>query len=106
MDISWIRSFPVLENKALKLKNLYLKNSNNESRAHVSPFMSIIRVIVMMLGETDGIGSFVNPYTEGNLHFGPMSIFFLILFIFLVPILLTNLLIGLAVGDIEVIFSF
>ena len=98
--------FSGIRKLSFKIKNFYLKNSNNESRAHVSPFMSIIRVIVMMLGETDGIGSFVNPYTEGNLHFGPMSIFFLILFIFLVPILLTNLLIGLAVGDIEVIFSF
>ena len=81
-----------LNSKSSLKKSLFYK----ESRGNIprdSPWISIIRVIVMMLGETDGIGSFINPYTEGVLHFGPMSIFFLILFILLVPILLTNLLV-------------
>ncbi len=47
-----------------------------------------------MLGETDGLNSFVIPYTLGELHFGPTTIFFLTLFIFLIPILLTNLLVS------------
>ncbi len=74
-----------------------------------------------MLGETDGLNSFIIPYVNGSLHFGKISLLFLVVFIFLIPILLTNLLvrtnlyfnlfnndfiysntqIGLAVGDIE-----
>ena len=46
-----------------------------------------------MLGETDGLNSFIIPYVNGSLHFGKISLLFLVVFIFLIPILLTNLLV-------------
>ena len=101
-----------------------------ESKANSTPAISVFRTIIMLLGETDGLNSFIIPYTNNQtspnrLHFGWISIAFLCVFIFLIPILLTNLLvnlpapllqlftlvsltlafasfkIGLAVGDIE-----
>lgn len=69
--------------------------------------MSLVRTFSMMLGEIDFLGTYVKPYyLEGHddksfLPF-PMPAFFVLgLFMVLMPILLMNLLIGLAVGDIE-----
>ncbi|CAF0715061.1 unnamed protein product [Brachionus calyciflorus] len=76
-------------------ENIYSYGANS------TPLISIYRSIVMMMGETDGLNSFIIPFTNNKLIFGKMSLFFLALFIFLIQILLTNLLIGLAVGDIE-----
>lgn len=50
----------------------------------------------MMLGELDGINSYVVPYNDQSnitLHFSDLSLCFIILFIMLVPILLINLLV-------------
>lgn len=61
----------------------------------------------MMLGEIDFLGTYVKPFymtTEDEKSFLPFPLpAFLILGLFMVlmPILLMNLLIGLAVGDIE-----
>lgn len=60
----------------------------------------------MMLGEMDFLGTYVHPYLEPGksgptLPFPLTSFFILGLFMVLMPILLMNLLIGLAVGDIE-----
>lgn len=61
----------------------------------------------MMLGEIDFLGTYVKPYymiddvEKAFLPF-PMPAFLILgLFMVLMPILLMNLLIGLAVGDIE-----
>ncbi|KAH9498447.1 hypothetical protein Btru_007504 [Bulinus truncatus] len=57
-----------------------------------------------MMLEVDYMASFNDPYTDtrdNTLHFGTLSLAFLTLFVLLMPILLMNLLIGLAVGDIE-----
>ncbi|XP_026747288.1 transient receptor potential cation channel subfamily A member 1 isoform X3 [Trichoplusia ni] len=67
--------------------------------------MSLMRTFAMMLGEIDFVGTYVQPYykseTDILLPF-PMPTFFILgLFMVLMPILLMNLLIGLAVGDIE-----
>ncbi|CAH2985204.1 unnamed protein product [Chilo suppressalis] len=67
--------------------------------------MSLMRTFAMMLGEIDFVGTYVQPYykaeTDIILPF-PMPTFFILgLFMVLMPILLMNLLIGLAVGDIE-----
>ncbi|XP_071446354.1 transient receptor potential cation channel subfamily A member 1 [Hetaerina americana] len=76
---------------------------NNLSFTNVP--MSLMRTFSMMLGEIDFLGTFVQPYYEVNgVKALPYPILtFLILGIFMVfmPILLMNLLIGLAVGDIE-----
>lgn len=61
----------------------------------------------MMLGEIDFLGTYVKPYYLTNedeksfLPFPLPAFFILGLFMVLMPILLMNLLIGLAVGDIE-----
>ncbi|XP_075991157.1 transient receptor potential cation channel A1 isoform X2 [Anticarsia gemmatalis] len=67
--------------------------------------MSLMRTFAMMLGELDFVGTYVQPYykseTDIVLPF-PMPTFVILgLFMVLMPILLMNLLIGLAVGDIE-----
>lgn len=61
----------------------------------------------MMLGEIDFLGTYVKPYytldlvEKAVLPF-PIPVFLILgLFMVLMPILLMNLLIGLAVGDIE-----
>lgn len=59
----------------------------------------------MMLGEIDFLGTYVRPYylnEEGRSLPFPIPAFLILgLFMVLMPILLMNLLIGLAVGDIE-----
>ncbi|CAG9788975.1 unnamed protein product [Diatraea saccharalis] len=67
--------------------------------------MSLMRTFAMMLGEIDFVGTYVQPYykaeTDIMLPFPIPTFFILGLFMVLMPILLMNLLIGLAVGDIE-----
>lgn len=68
--------------------------------------MSLVRTFSMMLGEIDFLGTYVQPYylrDEENrtLPFPIPSFLILALFMVFMPILLMNLLIGLAVGDIE-----
>ncbi|XP_050093578.1 transient receptor potential cation channel subfamily A member 1 isoform X1 [Anopheles aquasalis] len=63
--------------------------------------MSLVRTFSMMLGEMDFVGTFVQPFHVGDLPFPLPSFVILCLFMILMPILLMNLLIGLAVGDIE-----
>uniref|UniRef100_A0A182PV41 Uncharacterized protein n=2 Tax=Cellia TaxID=44534 RepID=A0A182PV41_9DIPT len=63
--------------------------------------MSLVRTFSMMLGEMDFVGTYVQPFHVGDLPFPFPSFVILCLFMILMPILLMNLLIGLAVGDIE-----
>nr|CAD7261852.1 unnamed protein product [Timema shepardi] len=68
--------------------------------------MSLMRTFAMMLGEIDFLGTYVQPYYEPeendkSIPFPIPAFFILGLFMVLMPILLMNLLIGLAVGDIE-----
>ncbi|GBP92291.1 Transient receptor potential cation channel subfamily A member 1 [Eumeta japonica] len=67
--------------------------------------MSLMRIFAMMLGELDFVGTYVQPYykpeSDRSLPFPAPTFIILGLFMVLMPILLMNLLIGLAVGDIE-----
>ena len=69
--------------------------------------MSLMRTFSMMLGEIDFLGTYVHPLDWDSAQDGPSlpfpltAYFILGLFMVLMPILLMNLLIGLAVGDIE-----
>ncbi len=69
---------------------------------NLSPHLAAIRAIIM-LQDIDGIEKFFMPFIKGEIQYGTITMVFLIIFIFLMPILLTNLLIGLAVGDIHTI---
>jgi len=51
--------------------------------------------------DIDGIENILVPFTLGQLKYGVMTMLFLVVFYFLMSILLTNMLIGLAVGDID-----
>ncbi|XP_055299666.1 transient receptor potential cation channel subfamily A member 1 isoform X2 [Sitodiplosis mosellana] len=63
--------------------------------------MSLVRTFSMMLGEMDFVGTYVQPFWLHELPLPISSFLLLCLFMILMPILLMNLLIGLAVGDIE-----
>ncbi|XP_071447160.1 transient receptor potential cation channel subfamily A member 1-like [Hetaerina americana] len=70
--------------------------------------LSLVRTFSMMLGEIDFLGTFVSPFInkKGNLKTGALpyantTFFMLVIFMVFMPILIMNLLIGLAVGDIE-----
>ncbi|KAL9905738.1 transient receptor potential cation channel A1 [Glossina fuscipes fuscipes] len=63
--------------------------------------MSLLRTFSMMLGELDFVGTYVNTYYRDQLKVPVTSFLILSIFMILMPILLMNLLIGLAVGDIE-----
>lgn len=74
--------------------------------------MSLMRTFSMMLGEIDFLGTYVHPLNwekpgpedgpnSPSLPFPLTAYMILGLFMVLMPILLMNLLIGLAVGDIE-----
>ncbi|XP_058975803.1 transient receptor potential cation channel subfamily A member 1 [Musca domestica] len=63
--------------------------------------MSLLRTFSMMLGELDFVGTYVNTYYRDQLKVPVTSFLILGIFMILMPILLMNLLIGLAVGDIE-----
>ncbi|KAK9692812.1 Ankyrin repeats (3 copies) [Popillia japonica] len=74
------------------------------SKGNHKPFenipLSLMRTFSMMLGEIDFVNTYVT-HTGTQLHFPIPAYIILILFMVLMPILLMNLLIGLAVGDIE-----
>ncbi|XP_055841989.1 transient receptor potential cation channel subfamily A member 1 isoform X1 [Episyrphus balteatus] len=63
--------------------------------------MSLLRTFSMMLGELDFVGTYVNTFYNDQLKVPITSFLILSVFMVLMPVLLMNLLIGLAVGDIE-----
>ncbi|KAI5616928.1 transient receptor potential cation channel, subfamily A, member 1a, partial [Silurus asotus] len=63
-------------------------------------FLSLMQTFAMMAGEINYQDNFLKPYMNKHLPFPVLTYFILIWFVLLVPILLMNLLIGLAVGDI------
>ncbi|XP_074035127.1 transient receptor potential cation channel A1 [Leptinotarsa decemlineata] len=85
----------------------YILLSKGEHLSFRTIPMSLIRTFSMMLGEIDFLGTYVRPYYMTNdaeksfLPFPIPAFLILGLFMVLMPILLMNLLIGLAVGDIE-----
>ncbi|VDH91361.1 transient receptor potential cation channel subfamily A member 1 [Mytilus galloprovincialis] len=75
------------------------------SEAYSTPGLSILRSAMMML-ELDYMVSFNEPYTDSDdrtLPYKAPTMILLIVFVLIMPILLMNLLIGLAVGDIEAV---
>ncbi|XP_017351760.1 transient receptor potential cation channel subfamily A member 1a [Ictalurus punctatus] len=63
-------------------------------------FLSLMQTFAMMAGEINYQDNFMKPYMARHLPFPVLTYFIFIWFVLLVPILLMNLLIGLAVGDI------
>lgn len=78
----------------------------SKEKGFYNPTISLLRVSTMMLGEVDFLGTFLRPLREDTLPTWPQiaaASWFLVAFAILMPILLMNLLIGLAVGDIETV---
>uniref|UniRef100_A0A8C7I3U1 Transient receptor potential cation channel, subfamily A, member 1a n=1 Tax=Oncorhynchus kisutch TaxID=8019 RepID=A0A8C7I3U1_ONCKI len=62
--------------------------------------VSIMQVFVMMVGELNYQENILKPFLNGILPFPSLTYAIFVMFTFAVPILLMNLMIGLAVGDI------
>ncbi|KAJ0059586.1 hypothetical protein NL108_001965 [Boleophthalmus pectinirostris] len=62
--------------------------------------LAIVQTFVMMVGELNYQNNFLDSYLKDELPFGILTYFIFISFVMLMPILLVNLMIGLAVGDI------
>lgn len=73
---------------------LFKFNNFKDSKINLAPHAAILRTIIMMQGsDIDGLGSFLIPFSNDKMRHGVTSMVFLVIFIFLVPILLTNLLV-------------
>ncbi|KAL2766810.1 transient receptor potential cation channel subfamily A member 1 [Daubentonia madagascariensis] len=68
--------------------------------AFSSPWLSMIQTFSMMLGDINYQDAFLEPFLRNELAYPFLSFVQLITFTMFVPIVLMNLLIGLAVGDI------
>ncbi|KAL3041036.1 hypothetical protein OYC64_011921 [Pagothenia borchgrevinki] len=62
--------------------------------------LSVVQTFVMMVGELNYQNNFLDTYLKNELPFGVLTYIIFIVFVLLMPILLVNLMIGLAVGDI------
>ncbi|XP_022243393.1 transient receptor potential cation channel subfamily A member 1-like, partial [Limulus polyphemus] len=85
---------------------LLAKTEGSDEKGFFNPSLSLARVGTMMLGEVDFIGTFLLPLRHLKVPVWnqmAVAILFLMGFTILMPILLMNLLIGLAVGDIETV---
>ncbi|CAG2194102.1 ANKTM1 [Mytilus edulis] len=85
--------------------SFFLLLRHEMSAAYSTPGLSILRSAMMML-ELDYMASFNEPYTDSDektLPYKAPTMILLIIFVLIMPILLMNLLIGLAVGDIEAV---
>lgn len=87
---------------------ILLQHAAKEEKGFYSPTISMVRVSTMMLGEIDFLNTFLAAFLShqgdaGLWNQSAAAIWFLLIFAILMPILLMNLLIGLAVGDIETV---
>ncbi|XP_074549221.1 transient receptor potential cation channel subfamily A member 1b [Halichoeres trimaculatus] len=62
--------------------------------------LSVMQTFAMMVGELNYQNNFLEPYLKKELPFAPLTYMIFVQFVLLIPILLANLMIGLAVGDI------
>uniref|UniRef100_A0A8C7DBP8 Transient receptor potential cation channel, subfamily A, member 1b n=1 Tax=Oncorhynchus kisutch TaxID=8019 RepID=A0A8C7DBP8_ONCKI len=62
--------------------------------------LSVIQIFVMMVGELNYQSNFLDMYLHNRFPFPFITFYLLVIFIIFMPILLMNMMIGLAVGDI------
>ncbi|OWA53039.1 putative Transient receptor potential cation channel subfamily A member 1 [Hypsibius exemplaris] len=76
---------------------------NTLRTGHDTLFFSGFRIGAMTTGELDFLSTFLYPLMDGMLEYPTLAAIFYAIFLMLMPILLNNLLIGLAVGDMDAI---
>ncbi|XP_053322889.1 transient receptor potential cation channel subfamily A member 1 [Spea bombifrons] len=65
-----------------------------------NPYLALMQTFTMMLGDINYHDGFLHPLLDNQIEYPFFTFLHLIMFTLLIPILLMNLLIGLAVGDI------
>ncbi|KAJ6663961.1 hypothetical protein lerEdw1_008915 [Lerista edwardsae] len=75
-------------------------------RTYSLPYLSVMQTFAMMLGDINYREAFLEPLMDNTLPYPFLSYIILVIFTLLIPILLMNLLIGLAVGDIAEVQKF
>lgn len=85
--------------------SFYISLHEGNSPSFSTPGLSIMTSAVMMLGSIDYQQVWVDADYKGTLPNKTLNYMFLAFFILIMPILLINLLIGLAVGDIEAVLK-
>ncbi|MEE6463732.1 hypothetical protein FKM82_006038 [Ascaphus truei] len=65
-----------------------------------NPYLALMQTFTMMLGDINYHDAFLHPLLDEQIEYPFLTFLHLIIFTLLIPILLMNLLIGLAVGDI------
>ncbi|XP_078071627.1 transient receptor potential cation channel subfamily A member 1b [Mustelus asterias] len=71
-----------------------------EQMAYKTPILSLMKTLAMMTGDINYNENFLTPYSTNKMRYPVLTFGMLIMFLLVIPILLMNLLIGLAVGDI------
>ncbi|OQV14236.1 putative Transient receptor potential cation channel subfamily A member 1 [Hypsibius exemplaris] len=71
--------------------------------SHESVTNSALRIGAMTVGDLESLDNFIYPLMEGMLEYPLLSFIFYAIFLMLMPILLNNLLTGLAIGDMAAI---
>ncbi|KAI0228466.1 Transient receptor potential cation channel subfamily A member 1 [Lamellibrachia satsuma] len=87
---------------AFALSFYILMCQEENAEAYRSPSVSMVTTVIMMLGNINYVDTWVLPSTHGGLQYN-IAYVMLLVFVLFMPILLINLLIGLAVGDIEAV---
>ncbi|XP_055346071.1 transient receptor potential cation channel subfamily A member 1-like [Paramacrobiotus metropolitanus] len=89
--------YDVQQDDDLQAKNLLT--------SHITLYTSALRIGAMTIGDVDTIQNYIQPMLMGKLPFPAMTFVVLVVFFLMMPILLQNLLTGLAVGDISATLS-
>jgi len=85
----------------------YILLSGTPNGSYRTPLAAILQAMMQLMGEYNFVNVYISPYFELDgakpLQYPTLNFVFLVVFVILMPILFVNLLIGLAVGDIEMV---
>ncbi|KAL5108651.1 Transient receptor potential cation channel subfamily A member 1 [Taenia crassiceps] len=118
-DFEAFRELPVAAKEALAqcfpaYEYIYEKERNGSDPMDMTPMLSafqtpelaILNVFSMSLGDFNFVDTIIEPLTDDNrltMHFPEVTLVMFVIFLLFAPMILTNLLVGLAVGDIDAV---
>ncbi|KAK3783323.1 hypothetical protein RRG08_044332 [Elysia crispata] len=88
--------------------SFFILLSTEKLKTNDTPLLSMYRMLILLF-EIDYIHTVLNPYFDKRsetMHFPYLTFAFMALFLLFMPVLLVNLMIGLAVGDIQSVLRF